>query len=378
MFLRRIFFLFVLSTLLFNLSAPAQHFGPGKRDGSLFYVAKMLKPIVTVSYEGSEKLKHQYAIYVEDQRLVYVMVTTYDTTYTIIPYEAIDFADTGKLPGRYLNLYTAFGAFIHYSKKTDKMNAVSYTRILMQDSAIFDTRRLMAAFNYLGLGKAADTMKQNFSNPAFFRLRPYQQFPRYRLTDSTGKQMLVTNIIKKAKKPAIVFTWADWCPPCIQLFDSLVQQNIHNDYSMVLIKKVPKENPGAKYFVPGNLRKGVTFLFDEQSVTDTLDMGSVPLVFFTDASGVIIREHNGYNISVESIQQILSAIKYRILVPGPRYYDFFDTPVISEADARFKYTIEKKGSIVRLNIYFRKLEQFALKGTLEYKMNAIGELQPVN
>lgn len=372
----RILSICFLFGLLFNLPAYAQN-GFKDRDEALLYVAKTLKPAATVSYEGGAQLKHQYAMYVEDQRLVYVSANKYDTTYTIIPYEAVDFADTSNLPGRYLNLYTAFSAFNRYSKKTNEMSSVSNAGILMQDTALYNPRRLVQAFDYLGRAKAADTVKHVFNNREFFRLRPYQQFPRYRLTDSTGKEFLLNDVIKKANKPAIVFTWAEWCPPCVRLFDSLVQQNVHKEYSLVLIKKGLKET---NLRIPKGFRwwEQAIFLFDKESVTDTLDRGSVPLVFWTDANGNIIREHSGFNISVQNIKQVLGAIKQQKLKPGPRYYSYFDTPVVSEAEARFTYNIERKGDLVRLYIYFRKLERFELKGTVDYKINALGELQMIN
>lgn len=348
------------------------------REAALLYVANTLKPVASISYEGSAQLKHLYAMYVEDERLVYVQATQYDTTYTIMPYEAIEFADTGNLPKRYLNLYSAFGAFTKYSKKSNQSTAISVLGILMQDTAIYNPRRLVQAFDYL-VKKDAGAVKQSFSNPDFFRLRAYQQFPNYTLQDSTGKEVFLNDIIKKAKKPAIIFTWAEWCPPCIKLFDSLVQNNIHKDYSLVLIKKGSKENKGKKYSLPKNFRwwEQVIFLFDKESVTDTLDNGSVPLVFWTDAGGTVIREHSGFNVSVMNIRQILDAINRQKLKPGPRFYDFFDTPVVSEAEARFKYVTERNGNTVKLLVYFRKLERFELKGTVNYKMNALGELQMI-
>lgn len=366
--------------LLFTATPASAQQAFKDRDDALLYIAKTMKAVETVSYEGSARLKYRYAMYVEDKRMVYVSATTGDTTYTVIPYEMIDFADTGRIAGRYLNLYTAFGAFTKFFSKTGNLSATSHAEFLMQDTAVYDTRRLMQAFDLAGRNGKPDTAIQQFNNPAFFRLRAYQQFPRYVLQDSTGKEFFLTDVIKKANKPAIVFTWAEWCPPCIRLFDSLVNSGINKDYSMVLIKKGPKENMGKRYKLPRGFQwwEQVMFLFDNGSVTDTLDQGSVPLIFWTDAAGNITREHSGFDISVNNARQILDAIKKQQLKPGPRYYSFFDTPVRSEAEARFKYTIERKDNRVRLNIYFRKLQQFVLKGWLDYRINNLGELQQVH
>lgn len=371
------FLLFFVFVIFPGIKTTAQVFT--HRDDALLLVARDMKGVARVVYEGSEKRKSQFAMYVEDSRMVYVTASLGDTTYTIIPYEAIDFADTARLPNRYLNLYTAFGTFTVYRSKGDTYYT-SHVKIPMHDTAWFNTLRLMLAFEYLGRPTTPDTVKRSFSNPSFFRLRGYQQFPKYPLLDSMGNETLLTDAIKKANKPAVIFTWAEWCPPCIRLFDSLVQNGINKTFSLVLIKKGTKEDMGKKFRLHRDFKwwPQTLFLFDPKSATDTLDNGSVPLILFTDASGNIIREHSGFDMSTTTISNMLTAIKQQKLKPGPRYYSFFDQPVISEAEARFKYTIERKAGRVRLNVYFRKLEQFVLRGSLDYIMNDKGELQPLN
>mgnify|MGYP001604825884 FL=1 len=136
-----------------------------------------------------------------------------------------------------------------------------------------------------------------------------ERAPDFSLQDYNGKTV---NLAEFAGKPAVINSWAAWCPFCRkELVDfAAVQKEFGNNVAIIAIDRAESRETAKKYTDELGVTNDLIFLLDpSDSFYQSIGGFSMPETIFIDKSGNIIERKRGpmdINEMRQKIQKILS------------------------------------------------------------------------
>lgn len=188
----------------------------------------------------------------------------------------------------------------------------------------------------------------------------YSTLPNGIMLDSKGKEVDFTQFIKDKRsfkdKPTLFITWSNrYCPPCIRLIDSILDNNIQKRYNVVLVNKDQAKD--AKEPVddislmrkisearPAYSKKAIS-LFDNHDILNSIDQGVAPMMFWMDKDMNIAGAFLSYGITINRIEEILDKVDNKTITVSKIKFQNSNVLPASIGDAALKQTINEVNGI---------------------------------
>ncbi|MDP8227089.1 MAG: TonB family protein [Candidatus Celaenobacter polaris] len=119
--------------------------------------------------------------------------------------------------------------------------------------------------------------------------------PDFTLEDIKGDQVNSEELLNK--KAVIIDFWAKWCNPCKKALPHLSDiQEKYGDLVNVVCITIDKarDKDKAKSFVKSKDYEFITLFDPNQSVSDMLNVNTIPRTFIINENGEIVYRHEGY------------------------------------------------------------------------------------
>ncbi len=152
---------------------------------------------------------------------------------------------------------------------------------------------------------------QKVTGFSYTRMAGYEQegqpLPAIRLTDISGKPVVLNQLPGKVK---IFSFWATWCPPCMKelpLLEQLYQQFKDKDVLIAGINDEPKKSLPAIKSTIKQLKVTFPMLLDSQSKTTSyFKVHFIPMLVIVGPDGRIVEAHKGF--APQSKKEIIKLI----------------------------------------------------------------------
>jgi cytochrome c biogenesis protein CcmG/thiol:disulfide interchange protein DsbE len=97
-----------------------------------------------------------------------------------------------------------------------------------------------------------------------------------------------------AGKPAIVYVWASWCPPCVEEHPVLLDTAARHATDLTMVGILYQDTAdGARSFLARYGDGGWSNLLDDGRIAIDLGVTGPPETFFVDADGIVRARHVG-------------------------------------------------------------------------------------
>jgi len=119
--------------------------------------------------------------------------------------------------------------------------------------------------------------------------------PNFTLEDINGDQVNSEELLNK--KAVIIDFWAKWCTPCKKALPHLsdLQEEYANLANVVCITiDKARDKDKAKSFVKSKRYDFITLFDPNKSVSDMLNVSTIPRTFIVNGNGEIVFKHEGY------------------------------------------------------------------------------------
>ena len=123
----------------------------------------------------------------------------------------------------------------------------------------------------------------------------FDTLPEFTLEDINGGQISSEELLNK--KAVIIDFWAKWCTPCKKALPHLsdLQEEYANLANVVCITiDKARDKDKAKSFVKSKGYDFITLFDPNKSVSDMLNVSSIPRTFIVNGNGEIVYKHEGY------------------------------------------------------------------------------------
>jgi len=118
--------------------------------------------------------------------------------------------------------------------------------------------------------------------------------PNVRLNDESGNTVLMHDVA--LGKPAIINTWATWCPFCVDELPEFaeLQAAYRNDVRVIAVNRAESQARAEGYLSDLGVLGGMIYLYDGGDAWYRAIGGfSMPETLFVDAEGVIVLHKRG-------------------------------------------------------------------------------------
>jgi len=294
---------------------------------------------------------------------------------------------------------TSFGSFTGRKNKNYSHNkfltfylmfasSPSIISIPVSDTNSFDLPQLYKAISILAKKKQTETIPLNekIKEANKFKHYAYLRLPKISLNNFQGVPVLLdsaNNKIGNASHPTLLITWYYFYKKVfeigIQFYDDLFRLNVTDFCNIVMMKKNYKTDSIESVIDFINTEKPqwrhASLLHETDEKLKQIDNDDAPFFIWLDRMGNIIWTHGGLINMPDNLELIQKISSGKIHAGKIKYFNSMYFPTDDISNAKVKHEIIEQDNYVRLNVYYKKNENFELKKSFKYLKDADGMLK---